>query len=165
MRGLSPLLQRFRRGDDGAALVEFALSLPLILILAFGAFEAQRLLWGYQAAVAAVRDATRYVARVADGDICDGAGPTATDLAWLSGMATTTLGRAVVPGGVTVTGVAVVVDCEDDLDLRQAVVPRARVTADLRIALPFTTVFTLAGGAAWDSIDTSVVEEARIYGL
>jgi Flp pilus assembly protein TadG len=164
MRALSDHLRRFGPSTSGAALVEFAVSLPLMLILVFGAFESQRLLWSYQAAVAGVRDAARYVARVADDDICDTAGASGTNAA-LTALATTALNRIVIPGGVTVTGVNVAVDCVPSLGLRQAIVPRARVTADLRIALPFTAVFALAGGEGWGVIETSVIEEARIYGI
>lgn len=164
MRALSDHFRRFGSATSGAALVEFAVSLPLILILAFGAFESQRLLWSYQAAVAGVRDAARYVARVADDNICETQGASASN-ADLSGLAQLALDRIVIPGGVTVTAVNVAVDCVLSPGLRQGTVPRARVTADLRIALPFTAVFALAGGAGWGVIETSIIEEARIYGI
>jgi Flp pilus assembly protein TadG len=160
-----PQLKWFLRETSGAALVEFAISLPLMLILLFGAFEAQRLLWTYQATVAAVRDAARYVARAAESDICDGAGPAEHVLERLATMATTSLGRMVIPGGASVTGVNVAVDCVSAPSLRQTIVPRATVTTNLQIALPFTTVFTLAGGTGWGTMDISIVEESRIYGL
>lgn len=164
MRALSRHLCRFGSGQSGAALVEFAISLPLMLILAFGTFESQRLLWSYQAAVAGVRDAARYVARVAEDNICETTGATATD-ADLTAHAQTALDRIVIPGGVTVTRVNVEVECVAAPGLRQTTVPLARVTADLSIALPFTAVFALAGGAGWGVIETSIVEEARIYGI
>ena len=65
-----PLLHRFRRAEDGTALVEFAISLPLILVVSFGTINSMRLFWSYQAAVAGVRDAARYVARMAPDNIC-----------------------------------------------------------------------------------------------
>ena len=56
------------------ALVEFAISLPLILVVSYGTIDSMRLFWTYQAAVAGVRDAARYVARVAPDDICTSGG-------------------------------------------------------------------------------------------
>ncbi len=166
---MSPLrlhISRFRRSQSGAALVEFAISLPLILIVAFGIIESMRLLWSFQAAVAGVRDATRYVARAAPDDICVNGG----SLAGWNGQLTTIIdtsitGEAVFPAMITLISVTATHDCETGLDLRQAEVPVARVTADLEMRFPFSAVFRLAGGDGWGTIATSVTEEARIYGL
>lgn len=59
-----------RRGlaacSSGAALVEFSLTLPLLLSLAFGVGEFGRLLYQHQLIVTGIRDAARYLARVSD---------------------------------------------------------------------------------------------------
>lgn len=52
--------------QDGAAGVEFALLLPLLLVLTFGITEVGRLLLDYHAIEKSVRGATRYLTRVAD---------------------------------------------------------------------------------------------------
>ncbi len=63
-------LARARRGQawigdaSGSAAVEFALVLPVLLLLSLGALELGRLFWSYHIATAAVRDAARYAARV-----------------------------------------------------------------------------------------------------
>ena len=56
---------RFAEREDGAALVEFALLLPIFLLLFAMAVEGSRTFWSYQTAIAGVRDAARYVARAA----------------------------------------------------------------------------------------------------
>ena len=71
---LAHRLTAFRRREDGAALVEFAISLPMILVVSYCAIDSMRLFWSYQAAVAGVRDATRYLARIAPADICGAGG-------------------------------------------------------------------------------------------
>ena len=161
-----PFLHRFRRAEDGTALVEFAISLPLILVVSFGTIESMRLFWSYQAVVAGVRDAARYVARIAPDDICvtggslDGYQP---QLQTIIGSARG--GGALYTGGVTITNVTATLTCEDTLGLRQAMVPVARISADMNIVMPFTEVFTLVGGAGFGTLTTRVIEDARIFGL
>ncbi len=50
--------------SDGSAAVEFALVLPLLLLLGLGALELGRLFWDYHIASSSVRDAARYAARI-----------------------------------------------------------------------------------------------------
>ena len=163
-----PLLHRFRRAEDGTALVEFAISLPLILIVSFGTIDSMRLFWSYQAAVAGVRDAARYVARVAPADICD-AGSLEGYETQLAGIIGTTIdGDGLYTGGVTITNVtARLLDCGSftELGLRQSRVPVARVSADMRIRMPFTEVFEIIGGAGFGTLTTRIVEDARVYGI
>ncbi|PZX36215.1 TadE-like protein [Roseinatronobacter thiooxidans] len=173
MRALYPHIRKFRRSQSGAALVEFGISLPLILILAFGMIESMRLLWSFQAAVAGVRDATRYVARTERDNICiPSTGTLDISDADLVRMVTTSInGGAIFPAGITVTGVTATLNCTNtkttpfNVELRQAVVPVVTVTANLTMQFPMTAVFRLAGGDGWGTINTSVVEQARIYGL
>lgn len=54
----------FHREERGAAAAEFALILPLMLLLVFGFFEAGRLYWSYNTVQAAARDAARFAARL-----------------------------------------------------------------------------------------------------
>ena len=167
MRAAFPHIRRFRRSQCGAALVEFGISLPLILILAFGMIESMRLLWSFQAAVAGVRDATRYVARTERDNICvSPIGSLEISDADLVRIVTSSInGGAIFPAGITVTGVTAKLECVGDLNLRQDRVPVVEVTATLRMKFPMTAVFRLAGGDGWGTINTAVVEEARIYGI
>src|SRR4051794_19991721 len=52
------------RERSGAAGVEFALALPLLVILAFGAIEMGWLIWQHEIITKGVRDGVRYLTRV-----------------------------------------------------------------------------------------------------
>ncbi len=157
---------RFLRREDGAALVEFAISLPLMLILTFLTFESMRLFWSYQAAIAGVRDATRYLARVAPADLCPGGGSVAAFEEQLTTIVSTAIsGASPYPEGVAVTGLTPRLDCVTGLGLRQASVPVATVSADLSISLPFSQIMRAAGLAPATAIQTTVRDQARVYGL
>ena len=75
MKLMGSRLFKIAERDEGAAIVEFALILPLLLVLLFFFFEAGRLLWTHQQLVLATRDVTRYLSRVGD-DFSDCTAPT-----------------------------------------------------------------------------------------
>jgi hypothetical protein len=66
-------IQNFLRRRDGTAAVEFAIVMPVMLLLLFGGSEIGRLLIDYHAITKSVRDATRFLTRV--GLTCPGAVP------------------------------------------------------------------------------------------
>ena len=159
-------LRQFWRRDDGAALVEFAISLPLILILAFLSVESMRLFWSYQAAIAGVRDATRYLARVAPADLCTSGGSVTGYTTQMETIVRTSIGGAALfPAGVTVTSVTPSVNCITTLGLRQASVPVATVSANVSITMPFSQILRVIGAAPVAVINTTVRDQARVYGL
>lgn len=159
-------IHNFRHKENGAAIVEFALSLPLILVVSYGLIDSMRLFWSYQATIAGVRDASRYIARVAPADLCE----TGTNL---SGFETrlraivdsTITGDGVTPTGINITDFSATVDCIDNLGLRQPDVPIATITAELSMDMPFSNILAVIGGSGWGSLTTEVREQARIYGL
>ena len=157
---------RFWRREEGASLVEFAISLPMILILAMLSVESMRLFWSYQAAIAGVRDATRYLARIAPADLCT-TGGTLTDYATqLEAIVETTIaGSALFPAGVTVTSLTSTHACIDSLALRQARVPVATVSANVSITMPFSQILRVIGANPSATINTTVRDQARVYGL
>lgn len=160
------LLRSFRRSETGAALVEFGISLPLILVVSYGAIDSMRLFWSYQAAVAGVRDATRYLARIAPSDICTTGGSLEayeTQLATIIGS--TIDGGGLYPPGVEISNVNASYDCEGTLGLRQSQVPVTTVTADLSVELPLTGVLSLIGGEGLGTLEATLFEQARIFGL
>jgi Flp pilus assembly protein TadG len=158
--------RQFWRRDDGAALVEFAVTLPLILILAFLSVESMRLFWSYQAVIAGVRDATRYLARVAPADLCTSGGNVTGYATQLKGIVETTIsGAALFPAGVTVTSLTSTHTCITSLGLRQASVPVATVSANVSITMPFSQVLRVIGGTPATVINTTVRDQARVYGL
>ena len=159
-------LRAFWRREDGAALVEFAVSLPLILMMAFLTIESMRLFWSYQAAIAGVRDATRYLARIAPADICTSGGSVASYATQLETIVETTIsGGALFPAGVSVTSLTPSLACVTSLGLRQASVPVASVRATLTITMPFSQVLRVIGVTPAATITTNVQDQARVYGL
>ena len=56
----------------GSASVEFALVLPILLILLFGGMEAGHFVWTQHKLTEAVRDGARYAARLPITELCDG---------------------------------------------------------------------------------------------
>ena len=66
----------FRRNQRGIASVEFALLLPVLVLLLFGTVEIGRMVSDYHAVAKGVRDAARYLSRV-DGIACPAASVTA----------------------------------------------------------------------------------------
>ena len=157
---------QFWRREDGAILVEFAVSLPLILILAFLSVESMRLFWSYQAAIAGVRDATRYLARIAPADLCTTGGSVTGYASRLEAIVETTInGAALFPAGVTVTSLTATHTCVNSLALRQASVPVATVSANVSITMPFSQILRVIGATPATVINTTVSDQARVYGL
>jgi Flp pilus assembly protein TadG len=56
--------QRIGKDGSGAAGVEFALVLPLLVVLAFGSIEMGWMLWQHEVITKGVRDGVRYLTRV-----------------------------------------------------------------------------------------------------
>jgi len=75
------------RRDEGASAVEFALTLPLLILLAFGLFEAGRAFYTYNVANSSVRDAARFAARLTA--TCAGLAGGATDVTKVQKLART----------------------------------------------------------------------------
>ena len=64
MKRLRHHLLRLARNDDGVAIVEFAIALPMMLLVFAVIIEGSRLMIAYQSTIAGVRDATRYLSSV-----------------------------------------------------------------------------------------------------
>lgn len=70
---LKQILRRFKREDDGTALVEMAVLTPFVLLLAAGVFEFSNILNTRMLLDAGVKDAARYMARCSsDWNTCSG---------------------------------------------------------------------------------------------
>ena len=151
--------------------VEFVILLPTLLITFAAIVEGTRIYWNYQSAVSGVRDASRFLARTTNADICGGA--TSIVPATLTGgaaTATTIISntmrdeQGLFPSGVTVTGVAATYTCPD-YNLRIDPTPVARVQATVNITFPFRTVFQLFGAPSGGTMTSVITDQARIYGL
>ena len=61
------------RSERGSAAAEFALTVPMMLILLFGGMEAGHFVWTQHKLAEAVRDGARYAARIPIREVCQGA--------------------------------------------------------------------------------------------
>jgi Flp pilus assembly protein TadG len=156
-------ITRFRRADDGVALVEFAVVLPMMILVFAVIIEGSRLMLAYQAAIAGVRDAARYLARVVPSDVCATGGSVsgyATTLRTI--VATSTSGTSVLPTSVTVNSVTPTLACVAGT-YRVSPAPVATVTASITVAYPFAGVWGLFG-ASLPTKTTTVTDRARVFG-
>lgn len=183
MRALQASLTRFRKGEDGVALVEFAMFLPLFLLSFFVIVEFSRIFFSYQGAVVGVRDAARYMARVAPEGICVGAsdgtggvlnyansdgGGGSIDAAYAIVHRNMENETSVLPTNVEILSVAATYVCVVPATAgtyRQDEVPVAQVAANIRITLPLAGILELNGQALIPSITHTITDQSRIYGV
>ena len=169
-------LKRFRKSEDGVALVEFALFLPLFVLSLFVIIEFSRLFISYQGAITGVRDAARYMARTVAGDICvttSGAGQASQTVS--SGYYYTIVTRnmdtevdGVLPNLVTLNTITSRVTCESHSDperYRQAQVPMAEITANFTIVFPLVGILEINGLPLVNSITRDVTDSSRVFGV
>lgn len=163
MARLTHILRCFGRRQDGAALVEFGILLPVLLLLFAVTIESARTFWAYQATISGVRDATRYLARIAPLNICTSGG----SLNGFAGQVTAIVeqnaaGTSFFPASITVNSVTPSHSCVAGT-YRVSPAPVATVTANITIAFPFSGIFTLNGGTLTTKT-TTVTDQARIFG-
>ena len=156
-------LGRFAADQRGAAMIEFAVAVPLMLLLFSFVIEGTRLLWTHQVVVSGVRDAARYVSRVAPRDICSTGG----SIAGLTGglatrVAEATSSASVMPGSTSVDGVTGTLACRT-AGLRIDPVGVVTVTATITVDHPLGGPFALFGQPL-APITYTVAEEARVQG-
>ncbi|TNC59026.1 TadE/TadG family type IV pilus assembly protein, partial [Rubellimicrobium roseum] len=132
------LFRRLARNEKGVALVEFAMLLPILVLLLGLTFESARIMWSYQSTIAGVRDASRYLGRMAPSNVCTAGGSLAGYNAQLLDIVTNRLGstNSVMPSGVTVTAVTSSLTCLAGT-YRVSPAPVATVNASVTITLPF----------------------------
>lgn len=154
---------RMLRREDGAALVEFGLLLPVCLLFFAIAIEGSRTFWSYQSVISGVRDASRYVGRATASNICTVGG----DLNGLTATVETIVrnksdGSSLFPSSITVSSVTPSLTCVSG-SYRLTQTPIGTVTAVLEITYPFQSIFALVG-ASLPSATTSVTDSSRIFG-
>lgn len=154
---------RLVRDDAGAALVEFAIILPMMLVVFAVIIEGSRLMLSYHGAIAGVRDATRFLARVVPGTICATGGSVAGYAGQLQTIVGASVGGSpVLPSGVTVNSVTPSHTCVTGT-YRINPTPVATVTASITVTFPFSGLFTLVGATA-PTLTRTVTDRARIFG-
>ena len=155
--------RQLRDDRSGAALVELGILLPVLMLLFAVIIEGSRTFWGYQAAIFGVRDAARYLARVAPSDLCTSGGSVATFGAALETIVRQSAGgNEVFPTSITINSVVPGFACSAG-NYRGGAAAIATVTASLTITYPFSGLFTLVGGTL-GTVNTVVVDQSRIYG-
>lgn len=163
LHALTRALRRFCSDQSGAQLVEFAIVLPLMLVVFAVIIEGGRMMWSYQSVVAGVRDATRFLARIAPRDICDLGGDVSGYEETLTEIVRSAHGGgSVLPVGVSVTSVLPSLFCNVG-DFRSNVAPIVTVRAGVEVTFPFAGLFTLVGGSQ-PTLETSVSDQSRVYG-
>jgi Flp pilus assembly protein TadG len=112
------MIRRFALNSGGTAAVEFALILPLLIVLLFGGLEAGHFVWTQHKLADAVRDGARYASRLPVDRVCNGTSVvlSSTDIDQIklitrTGQLSNVNARPVVPGW-TATQVAVEPYCE-----------------------------------------------------
>ena len=154
---------RFLRAEDGVALVEFAVVLPMMLLVFAVIVEGSRLMLSYESAINGVRDATRYLARIAPRDICVTGASVASYSTTLQTLVTQGVsGNSVFPSHVTIGSVTPSYRCVAGT-YRGGDVPVAQVTAVITVTFPFAGVFTLVGGSM-PPLTTTITDQARVFG-
>ncbi len=162
-RRMTARLKGLTRCDDGAALVEFAITLPMMLIVFAVIIEGTRMMLAYQATIEGVRDAARYLARVVPSNVCaSGGSVTSYNGQLLSIVRNNSSAGSVLPSSVTVTSVSGSLTCVPGT-WRVSPAPVAQVTANVSITFPFAAVFSLAGSSL-GQINTWVTDRSRIFG-
>lgn len=156
-----PAIRRFRDREDGAALVEFAIALPLLLVIFAVMIEGSRLMLSYQSTIAGVREATRYMSRILPRDAC------ATDLALteyepqlLSIVRDRMSGRSVLPSAATLTSVTS--SC-GPTDYLSETAPVVAVEATLEITHPLGALLSFFGASA-GPVTATVADRSRVFG-
>lgn len=156
-------LLRLLRDDEGVAMIEFAVVLPMMLVVFSVIIEGSRIMLSYESAITGVRDATRYLARTAPFDVCTSGESVAGYSSKLKALVTQGVSpEPMFPSAVTIEAVTPSYRCMTGA-YRGGSVPVAQVTAVITISFPFSGIFTLVGGNV-PTLTTSVTDQARIFG-
>lgn len=166
--------RQFREETSGAAMVEFAIALPLLLLVLAIVVEGSRITWIHQVAASGVRDASRYLARSQQSAVCGTAASVqafnsnATIAARVQEIVTSSvdLTDTIVPSGVRGVVVSHSLDCTpvEFTGMGTTLVPVVEVAVTLTIDFPFGGVFDLFGDPL-EPLTTVVTDESRIYGI
>lgn len=156
-------LARFLRDESGVALVEFAITLPMMLVVFAVIIEGSRLMLGFQNAIGGVRDATRYMSRILALDICSTGGSISSYSTQLQSIVSQSItGQSVFPSAITVNSVTPSYACVAGA-YRVSPAPVVTVSAQITVTYPFAGIFALVGGTL-PVVTTTVTDRSRIFG-
>lgn len=155
----------FKRDEDGAVLVEFGIVFPVMLMLLMLMVEAGRMLWAYQIVVEGVREAGRYMSRIAPVEICQTGGSVAAlgpTLQNIVSQKATGAGAAQLDQYVTVNSVTASHACVVGA-YKISPTPVGTVTANVTINFPFSGIMSYFG-QSMTSATAVVRDQSRIFG-
>ena len=189
MRMTKNRVKNFLRDENGVALVEFAIFLPVFVLAFFVIVEFARTFFSYQGALVGVRDATRYLARVAPAALCqnavsdvddDGNATNPGDFLVIDGStgAATAAATPIIrrnmdnetgvdlPDQVLLTGVVTTYECVITTpgQYRQDNVPLVRVAATFEVLFPLANILELNGLEKRLKITRTVIDTSRVFG-
>lgn len=157
------LPSRFSKEESGAALVEFAILLPMMLLVFAVIIEGGRLMWSYQSVNAGVRDAARYLARVAPANICTSGGSVAGYQSDLETIVRETIGGdTIFPSKIVINSVTPSLLCVAG-SYRISPAPVVEVNASMTIQFPFSGVFDL-NDQTLGTMTKTVSDQSRVFG-
>ncbi|WP_170764924.1 TadE/TadG family type IV pilus assembly protein [Ruegeria lacuscaerulensis] len=160
---LTAPFKRFAKNDDGAIIVEFGLVMPVMLLMLALTLESARLMWSYQSVIAGVRDAGRYLSRVAPADICSSGGSVAGLTTTLKGIVENDKhANSLFPPSITVNSVTPSLSCMSGT-YRVNPAPVGTVSANITIQIPMGNLLSLFGSGL-SSVTTDVSDTSRIFG-
>lgn len=162
-------IARWRGNETGATAVEFTILLPVMLVTFAVIVEGSRIYWNYQAAVSGVRDASRYLARITDNDVCAGG----TLPANANTIVTNIINRNMGDGTTNLFPPAVRLDptwlpraTRDCVAVTGVgTVPVYRVQAQVEITLPLSVLWSFFQTAPTGVMISRITDQSRIYGL
>ena len=156
-------IKRFINDCDGVVLVEFAILLPMLLLVFAVMIEGSRLMWSYQSTISGVRDATRYLARIAPVDICSSGGSVVGYSGNLMTIVTQSIdGTTIFPTGITVNSVIPTLTCTSGA-FRVNPAPVVQVSASITVNFIFGAVFSFSGGS-FTSVTTTISDQSKVFG-
>lgn len=159
----SSRIRTFLGDESGTALVEFAMLLPMLLLVFAVIIEGGRLMWSYQSVNAGVRDAARYLARIAPGDICSSGGSVGTYTAALEDIVRQKSGGgSIFPSKITVDSVLPTLTCVAG-SYRVSPAPVVEVTVTMTITFPFAGLFAF-NGQSLGTLTKTVSDQSRVFG-
>lgn len=155
--------RKVQSDEAGSVLVEFAILMPMLLLVFAVIIEGGRLMWSYQTVIAGVRDASRYLARTTPEDICNSGGSVAGATSALEDIVRQSIdGVSLFPSGITVNSVTPTLSCVVG-SYRVSPAPIAQVSASLTVTFPFSGLFSFAGQSL-GQITTTIRDQSRIFG-
>lgn len=156
-------IARFKRSESGVAVLEFVIVMPMTFLLFALLLDFGRIFWGYQSVIAGVRDATRYLARVAPVDICvTGGSLSSFEPTLLNIVAESAQGTSVLPGGFRVNSVDADFTCFTGA-YRTSPAAVASVTANIDVEFMLGRWFGIAGDEL-GAFSATVTDASKVYG-